>query len=273
MVDKKPDRYGHSGSLLIPTYDEAVNSRPSSSQSFLGTEESSDDAERRGLLWRGGANGNQAHVAESARPSLSSRNPPRASIEEPRHEMITQMDVLDSDANGRSTSGILLRTNQLSKRITSLTHSLSSLSPRQCLPSREYVVARIPTLIRQFQPNWAILMLRLFALVLVVSLVYLIFFSDTFTVGRRGSSSAANFPDMVREFVRSNANASSIRETSKYLTLFDHMAGTKGSYVLGEFVQDLFRESRLEDIQMERFDVYSSNKKLRHSWTLPLTNT
>ena len=41
------------------------------------------------------------------------------------------------------------------------------------------------------------------------------------------------------------------------------MAGTKGSYVLSEFVQDLFMESQLEDVQMERFDVYASNES-RH---------
>lgn len=264
MVNEKPNRYDHHGSLPIPTYDEALNSRPSSSQSFLGAEEISNDAERQGLLRREERNGYQAPAVESARSSLSSNTSPRNSTEELRHEM-TQMDVLEPEADGGSTRGILLRRNRLSKRISSLKHSLSSLSFREWLPSRDYVLAKIPTLIRQFQPNWAMMLSRLFALVLVISLVYLLFFSDVFTIGRGGSGPATNFPDMVREFVRSNANASSIRESSKYLTLFDHVAGTKGSYVLGEFVQDLFIESRLEDVQMERFDVYVSNKS-RHSY-------
>ena len=34
------------------------------------------------------------------------------------------------------------------------------------------------------------------------------------------------------------------------------MAGTEGNYVLGEWVQELFKQSELEDINMERFDVY-----------------
>lgn len=258
MVDEKPNRYDQHGSLPIPTYNEAVNSRPSSSQSFLGVEEISNDAERQELLRRQGQSVYQAPVVESARSSLSFSNSPRTSTEELRHEIMTQMDVLEPDTDGGSTRGNMLRRNQLSKRITRLTHSLSSLSFRQWFPSRDYVIARIPRVVRQFQPNWAIIISRLFALVLVFSLVYLLFFSDVFTVSHRGPGSATNFPDMVREFVRSNANASSIRESSKYLTLFDHVAGTKGSYVLGEFVQDLFLESQLEDVQMERFDVYAS---------------
>ena len=265
MVSEKPNSYDQHGSLPIPTYDEAVNSRPSSSQSFLGAEEISNDAERQGLLRTEEHNGYQAPAVDSARSSLAFSNSPRTSTEELRHEMMTQMDVLEPESGGGNTRGILLRRNQLSKRITSLTHSLSSLSFSEWLPSRDYILAKIPSLIRQFQPNWAIMISRLFALILVLSLVYLVFFSDVFTVGRRGPGSARNFPDMVREFVRINANASSIRERSKYLTLFDHVAGTKGSYVLGEFVQDLFIESRLEDVQMERFDVYASNK-LRHSY-------
>ena len=259
MVDEKPNRYDH-GSLPIPTYDEAVNSRPSSSHSFLGAEEISNDAERQGLLRGEEQNGYQAPAVESTGSSLSFSDSPRASTEELRHEMMTQMDVVEPGADRGRTRSILPRRNQLSKRITSLTHSLSSLSIRQWIPSRDYVITKIPTLILKFQPNWSMMISRLIALVLVFSLVYLLFFSDVFTVGRRGPGAATNFPDMVRDFVRSNANASSIRESSKYLTLFDHVAGTKGSYVLGEFVQDLFIESQLEDVQMERFDVYASTK-------------
>lgn len=264
MVDEKPNRYDQHAALPIPTYDEAVNSYPSSSQSFLGAEETSNDAERQLLLPREELNGYQAPAVESARSSLSSTNSPRASTEELRHEMMTQMDVLEPEADrGGGARGSLLRGNQLSKRITSLTHSLSTLSFRQWLPSRDYVIAKIPSLIRQIRPNWAMMISRLFALVLVLSLIYLLFFSDVFIVGRKGPGSATNFPDMVREFIRSNTNASSIRESSKYLTLFDHVAGTKGSYVLGEFVRDLFIENQLEDVQMEQFDVYASTTPRR----------
>ena len=255
MIIEKPNSYHRHRSLPIPTYDEAVNSRQFSSESLLEVEGISNDAERQGLLCGGEQNGHQAPALESARSSLSFNNTPRASTEELRHEMLTQMEVLEPEADGVSARGTLLRISQFSKRITSLTHSLSSLSFRQWLPWGDYFVTKVPTFMRQFQPNWAILISRLFALIIVISLIYLLFFSQVFTVGRRGPGSATDFSDMVREFVRSSANASSIRKNSKYLTLFDHVAGTKGSYVLGEFVQELFVDSRLEDVQMERFDV------------------
>ena len=257
MVDEKPNKYDQHRSLPIPTYDEAVNSRPSSSQSFLGSEEISNDAERQGLLRGEEENGYHAPALGFASSTLPSGDSPRASAEESRHERMAQMDILEPEANEGSARTTLMRRNRISKRITSLTHSLSSLSIRQWLPSRDKIIARIPMLIRQLQPSWAIMMSRLFALLLVISLIYLLFFSNVFIVGRKGPGPAANFRDLVRDFVRSNANASRIRESSKYLTLFDHMAGTKGSYVLGEYVQDLFKESRLEDVHMEQFDVYA----------------
>lgn len=250
-------------SFPIPTYDEAVNSRQSSSQSSLRAEETRINAERQGLLPGREHNGYQAPPVESARSSLSFSNPSRASTEELRHEMLMQMDVLEPEADGGSTRGTISRSNRLSKRIRSLTHSLSSLSFGQWSPFPDHFLAKIPSLLRQIQPGWTIILSRLFALVLVICLIYLLFFSHVFTVGRRGGYSATIFPDMIRDFIRSNANASSIRENSRHLTLFDHVAGTKGSYVLGEFVQDWLVDSGLEDVKMERFDVYDSNEACR----------
>ena len=261
MVEEKPNRDNPHRFLPIPTYDEAVNPHQSSSQSFLNPQAISNNAEWQGLLWEGEQNSYRAPTVESTRSSLSFNNTPRASTEELRHEVLTQMEVLEPGADGGSIRATLLRSNQLSERIMSLKHSLSFLSLRQWLLFRNYLVSKIPTLIRQIQPNWAIMLSRLLALTLVISLVYLLFFSHVFTVGRKGfGSTTTKFPDTIREFLRSSANASSIREKSKYLSLFNHVAGTKGSYVLGEFVQDLFAESRLEDVHMEQFDVYASNK-------------
>ena len=256
MVEEKPKRYDQHEPLPIPNYDEPVSPYQSSSLSILGDEERSNDAERQGLRSEEEQNGYQAHpVAAYARSSLSFGNNLRASTEELRSETITQMDVLEPETGRGNRRGNMLGRNHISKHITSLTHNLSSLSSRQWLPCRDYFLARIPTVIRRFQPDRATVLSRSFALVLVVSLVYLLFFSHVSIVGCRSPKSATNFPDMIREFVRSNANGSSIRQNFKYLTLLDHMAGTKGSHVLGEFVQDSFMESRLEDVRMERFDV------------------
>ena len=260
MVEERPNKYDRHRSLPIPSYDVAVDPHRSSPQSFQTPAAINNHAETQGLLWEREQNGHQAPTVGSTRSSLSFSNTSIGSTEELRHGMLTPMEVLEPEANGGSTRATLPQRNEFSKRIMSLTHSLSFLSLRQWLPFRKYFVANIPTLVRQIQPNWAINLSRIFAFALVITLVYLLFFSRVLTVGRKGPGSMTNFPDMIREFARRNANASRIRENSKYLTLFDHVAGTKGSYVLGEFVQDLFVESLLEDVHKEQFDVYASNQ-------------
>lgn len=262
MVDEKPNTYEQHDSLPIPTYDEAICSRPSSSQSFLGPSEISHDAERQGLLGRREpqCDGYQVPIVESARSSLdflpsSGENSPRGSTEELRRE-IMQMEVLEPGADGR-LGGYALRGNRFSKHITSLTHSLSSiyLPFRQWLPSRDYLIAKIPTLLHDIRPNW-IMVGRFFALALVLFLAYLLFLSDIFTVSRRQGASPMYYPDSLRSFVRDNINETYIREHAKYLTSFPHIAGTKGSFILAEYVQNLFLESQLEDVGLEQFDVY-----------------
>ena len=98
-------------SLSIPTYDEAVNSHQSSSQLSLGAEETSNVAERQESLRGREQTGYQAPAVGSARSSLSFSNTPNASTEELRHEMLTQMEVLEPEADGGSTRGIILRRN------------------------------------------------------------------------------------------------------------------------------------------------------------------
>ena len=63
-----PDRSQYD-SLPIPTYEEAINSRPTSR---TGPEEVSDDAERQGLLRRLAGDAYHPPTVESARESLDS---------------------------------------------------------------------------------------------------------------------------------------------------------------------------------------------------------
>ena len=260
MVDEKQNRYIKYESLPIPTYDESQEaSRPSSSQSFLGPSEISHDAERQGLLGRGDS-GYQAPTIESARSSLDSLqfsdHSPRISTEELRRE-IQEMDVLEPGANGEN-GGIHLRAARFSKRFTTLTHSLSSINLpfRQWLPSRDYLATKIPAMVRDIKPNW-IIAGRLFALLLVLSLAYLLFLSDFFATSRRKSQgSGLDYPDSIKAYVRDQMNETNIREHAKYLTLFPHVSGTEGNFALAEYVENLFIESQLEDVRLEQFDVY-----------------
>src|SRR5436189_5169727 len=105
MSDEKP-RYE---SLPIPSYEEATSSRPASSQSRLGPEEVSDDAERQGLLshdafFRYPA-GYHSPTAESVRSSLdflpsSNGSSVRGSTE---HLRMDQMDVEEPEPPAETT--------------------------------------------------------------------------------------------------------------------------------------------------------------------------
>lgn len=266
MGDEKPYRYEPTESLPIPTYEEAT-SRPSSSHSFLGPSEVSHDAERQGLLARSGPqnHGYQPPTVESVRSSLdelpsTGNSSRRGSAEGPRREM-EQMSILDPDAgvDGNQESS---RGYRISKRITSLTHTLSSINLpfRQWLPSGDYIRARMPRLPQSWRVNW-ILVSRLFALFLVVMLVWLLFVSDIFRVGQRNPLNEIFDPEQVRDFVQSHINSTLIREKAEHLTNFDHIAGTKGNYALGQWAEGIFIGAGLEVVGLERFDVYLNYPK------------
>lgn len=258
MVDRKPDKNEQQHLLPIPTYDEAISSRPSSSHSFLGPQEVSHDAERQGLLTQRGGFGEYRHPqVESARDSLDSLVSDDLGVA-PGHDRaeILQMDFIDADAE-RETDTRSLMSGRLSKRFTSLTSSLSSihLPFRQWLPSWDYINSRADALSpRGWVINW-ILVCRLFAIIMVMLVVYLLVISDLFKVNRRHGRLPTD-PEFLKAFVRDNMNATSIREYLRYLTSYDHMAGTAGGLSQAQYIENLFSASHLEDVGLERFDVY-----------------
>ncbi|KAA6415387.1 MAG: glutamate carboxypeptidase Tre2 [Lasallia pustulata] len=275
MLDEKPNKYERQESLPIPSYEEATTSRPTSSRSFLGIAEISHDAERQDLLGtarhddrirpRPQQNGYAAPTVESARSSLdflpsSGGNSPRSSTDGLRTEML-RMEVLDPRVEGHS--GRLSQTgNLLTKRISSLTHSLSAINLpfRQWLPSIDYVRAHMPNVPEQFIPGW-IMVVRFFAFFLVLSLAYVLFLSDVFTISHRGGIGQVYDPESVRMYVQDHVDKSYIRKNLEHLTAFDHIAGTEGSYVLAKWVESLFHAAGLENTGLERFDVYLNYPK------------
>ena len=264
MGGEKPNRYEPSESLPIPTYEEAT-SRPSSSHSFLGPSEVSHDAERQGLLGHSSPQNDSYHppTVESVRSSLdllpSSGNSSRRGSAEGLQREMEQMEVLDLGTEGNPEGS---RGYRLSKRITSLTHSLSSihLPFRQWLPSGDYIRARMPQLPQSWRVNW-ILLSRLFALFLVAILVWLLFVSDLFSAGQRNTLNEMFDPEQVRIFIQSHINSTFIRENAEHLTNFNHIAGTEGNYALGQWVEGIFAGAGLEQVGLERFDVYLNYPK------------
>ena len=253
MGDEKPNKYDRQSSLSIPSYEEAIASRPSSSQSFLGPTEVSHDAERQHLL-------EQAHGREHAVSStyivgeeaeewlLPEEERTRTSTDAERPNLLPMemLEVSEDEGN----NGNLNRGSRLSKRITSMTYNLSSfkIAFRQYLPSLE----RIP---KQFKPDW-IMIGRVFALLLVLVLAYVLFISDLLTIHRSNTLGAVIDPESVRAFVQERINRTYIEQSAGFITNFDHVAGTEGSYALAQWIRESFDSAQLEHVGLERFDVY-----------------
>jgi hypothetical protein len=262
MVNEKPNRYEN---LPIPTYEEATSSRPTSAQSHLGAGEASSDAERQGLLsrsdtetrrpWGNGLNGYQPPTVESARSSLeddhflpsSAGTSPRSSDEDLRREMV-EMEVVDPSIDG--TMGSSTIRNQISKRITSLTNTLSSIHlPFQFrFPSFNWIRSRLPENRIAVWVNVG----RFIALIFVLLLIYTLFVSDVFPVGRTGTGQTYD-PESVRSFVQGQVDENRIRDYLERLTAYDHIAGTEGDYVLAKWVEELFAAARLEKVELKEY--------------------
>ncbi|KIW86587.1 uncharacterized protein Z519_12808 [Cladophialophora bantiana CBS 173.52] len=247
MGDK--GQYQH---LPIPTYEEATSSRPTSSQSRLGPEEISDDAERQGLLRTFG--NYHPPTVESARPSVDSLDGIEQDGEDEVRREMQQMDVEDpqSDSSHRS----LLR-YRLSKSFSNLTNSFSSLN----LPSVRQYLSNIswPRInYQQFDANRVVIIGRLFGVFLIMGVLYVLIASDvlSFTKNRMGMGQIYD-PESIRIFVQNHMNDHGhMQKYLEHITDFPHIAGTEGNYVLGEWVAELFKTGELEDVEMERYDVY-----------------
>jgi hypothetical protein len=93
-------------------------------------------------------------------------------------------------------------------------------------------------------------------LLIVVAVIYLLFLSDVFTMGGRMGIGQPYDPSTIRNSIQGQINETSISDKLRRLTNFAHMAGTEGSYVLAEWIEEEFRNAGLEDVGMEEFQVY-----------------
>lgn len=248
MGDKS--QYEH---LPIPTYEEATSSRPASSQSRLGPEEISDDAERQGLL--GSSHNYRPPTVESPRPSLDSLDGIEHDGEDSVRREMQQMDIEDPLSDSSSNRSLLRY--RLSKSFSNFTNSFSSLT----LPSFRQYFSGIswPRInYEQLDANRVVILGRLFGVFLIMGVVYVLIASDVLSFGRNRMGMAQMYdPEAIKIFVQSHMNDHGhMQQYLEHITNFPHVAGTEGNYVLGEWVAELFKSSELEDVEMERYDVY-----------------
>lgn len=272
------DKYA---SLPIPTYEEAISSRPSSSQTFRGAGEISDDAERQGLLETGGGEGYRQATVESARSSEDSdlRLPEVTSDGDYARRQVEQLDYMEpGDETFSRQRGFYhrarLRSN-FSKRLANISATFSSIR----LPSFRSLYTpvasgdgtnddeapaepqtwrsrfRRPRIPEQYQMSLPILA-RLMGLSLIAAFIYILFAMDIFP--GNGPHMGRHFnPEAVRQFVQSNVRAENIAAYLEHISSFDHVAGTEGDYYLATWMREQWLEAGgFDDVALLQYFVY-----------------
>ncbi|KAL4885104.1 hypothetical protein BJY04DRAFT_159981 [Aspergillus karnatakaensis] len=257
--------------LPIPSYEEAIAARPSSSRTHLA-DDVADDQEGQALLQNDRDNaardepqsrphGYHPPTVESARNSVDDlySSPPgseRGSLEELRGEL-NQMDV--EDAGQQTSRGSRLR-SRFSKPFSNLSRTLSSISFSRLLPNFKFTI-NLNSARTSFNSNGCIILLRLFGLLLVVSVIYVFIISDVFNFNSRFMMGQTYSAASVENFVQGHINETNIAENLRRVTEFPHMAGTEGSFVLAEWIQREFEDAGLEGIDMQEYQVYLNYPK------------
>jgi hypothetical protein len=113
----------------------------------------------------------------------------------------------------------------------------------------------------KFDANLFILLGRVFAVLLVAAVVYLLFVSGMFKSTTQHMQGQMYPQEAVRVFVQDSVIAENIRGYLEHITSYDHMAGTEGDYVLSQWVAGLFSSAGLESVRTDEFGVYLNYPK------------
>lgn len=258
----------------IPSYEEATSSRHTST-ARRGPNEVSDDAERQGLL------SPEAHVQGSgpARrngyyhpPSVQSvddgdselGSPVRESHDEEHRQILEEMDILDPESADDARARRNRSRGRFSKRFYSLTSSLSSINlprlswPRRFRPSFAFVTDRLPTIPEEYRPGWSVIA-RLCGLIVIISLVYMLVVSEVVPMG--GGFGAQFNAEWVRQQAIKNTEGWRIEKNLEYIASFDHMAGTEGSYVQGQWIEGKFKDAHMDTFTHDEYWIYMNYAK------------
>ncbi len=250
----------------IPSYEEATSSRNAPAR--LGPNEVSDDAERQGLLspdTRTQSDSRRRHGYYQA-PSVQSvedgdsdlESLVRDSQEEDLRQTMEEMDILDPGSVEEGRSRRNRSTSRFSKRFYSIKHSLSSFHlPRIPWPSWRpdftFVRQRLPTIPDEYKPGWSVIA-RLFGLILIITFVYFLVASEVVPMNR-GFGQAFS-PEEIRQAAQSGVENWRIEKNLEYITSYDHIAGTEGSYVLGQYIESKFKEAHMDTYTHDEYEKY-----------------
>ncbi|KAF2852882.1 N-acetylated-alpha-linked acidic dipeptidase 2 [Plenodomus tracheiphilus IPT5] len=254
----------------IPTYEEATSSR---NAARLGPNEVSDDAERQGLLApnTSAASDPRRRSGYYQAPSVQSvddedgalGSPLRESQDEDSRHIMEEMEILDPESveEGRSRRNRV--GSRFSKRFHRITHTLSSFHiPRipwpSWRPNFSFITDHFPTIPDEYKPGWAIIA-RLLGLIVIISLVYILIVSEVVPMG--GGFGTPFNPEWVRQFGLQSVQGSLIEKNLEYITSYDHIGGTEGSYVMGQWIEGKFKDAHMDTYTHDEYYVYMNFPK------------
>ena len=277
------ERYSH---LPIPSYEEAISSRPTSSHDYRGAEEVSDDAERQGLL------GNSTYRPPTVGSPRSSEDSDLRLPEvvgdrgDEERRQIEELDYLDpSDEDSPRRRGMYhrarLRSN-FSKHWNNFSATFSSIrlpsfrSFYSPVPAAEEPTTAnetpsepqsrlnqwlsgitprnvfIPQQYRLSAPTFA----RLCGLFTIASVIYILFALDMMP-GNARNMGARFDPESVRSFVQDHVGSDNIGNYLYHITSYDHVAGTEGDYFLASWMQENWlEEGGFDNVHMMDYHAY-----------------
>lgn len=267
MTDEK-HAYKYEESLPIPTYDEATSSRTATPNA---DRETGNAEERSGLL-----SNSEARIPIPTRrngyrpPSTPGYRPPtvddpvgserssldavdlldghdgRDSIDSEDREVQREMEEMEIEEPPQSAWG---------KRIDSISRSLHLPFLRNWrwkMPNFSIPKFNIP----KWNADLFILMGRVFAIILVSAIVYVLFVSDIFSGAAQRMAGQMFDPESVRIYVQERASAENIRGYLEHITSYDHIAGTEGDFALGQWVEGMLAKAGLEQVWTDEYEVY-----------------
>ncbi|EWC46229.1 hypothetical protein DRE_04607 [Drechslerella stenobrocha 248] len=199
---------------------------------------------------------NSSFLASSSSSSSDSGDGDGRRSTESLRRILEVMDVEEPEQDGRSSR---IR-ERISKPFSIIGGAISSLGSR--VGSRfGWFTSRLPSmpslpsyLSFPSDEDGVINLQRFVGVVIVVIIVYAIFATDLFTL--RMNQGHQYDPDSVKRYLIDNIDPDNIKHMLKYLSSFDHLAGTEGDYQMAQYVAGKFKEAGMRDIRTEEYEVY-----------------
>jgi N-acetylated-alpha-linked acidic dipeptidase len=96
---------------------------------------------------------------------------------------------------------------------------------------------------------------RFIGLLVLIASGYALFALAIFPAAQNELASMFD-PEGVRQFAQGAVDGNRIREFLRHVTSYDHVAGTRGSFYLAEWIQDVFLKAGLDAVHLDRYDAY-----------------